>query len=290
MKAYLNGAIVEAQQASVSIYDRGFLFGDGVYEVLLYDQECLVGARLHWQRLRSSLFHIDLLAPFANHDWSNIAMQTLEANELLHKRCALYVHITRGVDGEREHVFSHNAQPTLLLLPLHLDDVSNKKKQGVAATLCADTRHARNHVKSISLLDNLLLKQKAHVTGHEEALLMRDDKVVEASTSNLFVFDGTQLITPPIDGSILPGVMRHIYLMLAKEQGVSTCECAPTIDEVMNAQEVMITSSTKEMMPVVTIDGTQVGAGIPGQCFSKLYAYYERTKTRDFEDEAFCRF
>jgi D-alanine transaminase len=276
---YLNGAFVPPQQAQVSAFDRGFVFADGVYEVIPAYGRRLFRLAQHLARLDASLASIRLANPLSARDWEQVfarLMTSIEADDQ-----SVYLQVTRG-PAPRDHAFPKETRPTVFAYsaPLKYAD-AEQLAAGVAAITVPDIRWQRCDIKAIALLPNVLLRQQATETGAAEAILIRDGLVTEGSASNIFaVVDGV-LVTPPKGPYILPGVTRDLVLELARAHGVSCAERAPTEAELRRASELMLSSSTKELLSITTLDGRPVGAGKPGPVQARLMALYQDYK-RDF--------
>lgn len=278
MNIYLNGEFTDAANAMVPIDDRGFLFADGVYEVVrVYDGKpyCMDA---HMRRLREGLtaLHIST-APVSS--LPGIATQLISENGLDHADATIYIQITRGV-APRKHAFPANTKPTVFVaakpFKLHPPEYFTA---GVGAITVPDTRWARCDIKSIALLPNVLANNAAHEAGAFEALFVKDGVVIEGSHSNLFgVLDGT-LITYPSCNYILSGISRDIVLGIAKQMGIPTREGALPFERIYEAEELFLSGTTTEVMPVTTLDGRPVGNGAPGPITTRLRgAFTEKTR------------
>jgi D-alanine transaminase len=274
---YLNGAFVPAEAAKVSVFDRGFLFGDGVYEVIpAYGGRPLRLAE-HLLRLGNSLRGIGMQEPLEHDQWASIFEQLLAKAPGVDQ--ALYVQVTRGAPPVRDHRFPDDVPPTVLALAKVLkprDPVI--AEVGVAAILRDDIRWSRCDIKSISLLAAVLLREEADEADAEEALLVRDGHVVEGSTSNLFICRAGRIVTPPKGTMLLPGVTRDLVLDLARGAGLPVDERPIRPDALTAADEVWITSSTREVVPVTRVDGAPIGDGTPGPIWRQVDGLYQDCK------------
>jgi len=275
-KIYLNGEYVAPDAARVSVFDRGFVFGDGVYEVIP-----VYGGRLfrfghHMERLQQSLDSVSLQNPMAPQDWLKV-LQGLIEDKGDH---SVYLQVTRGV-APRDHSFPRGAQPTVFAYSQPLVPPSaTVLRDGVAAITIQDVRWQRCDVKSISLLANVMARQQATASGVTEAILVRDGLVTEGAASNVFAVIEGELRTPPKGAYILPGITRDLVLELAHEQGIACRECDIRVGELGTAQELWMTSSTKEVLPITSLDQVAVGDGKPGPVFERMYRIYQ-----DYKDE-----
>ena len=257
------------EQATISPMDRGFLFGDGVYEVMARVDGRIRAKSLHQARLQSSLDAIGLSVSvddvFADVD------QLTEKAGLLDAK--IYIQVTRGAAAARDHAFPSKISPTVFLTISEFAAVSQKPS---IAIVRPDIRWRRNSIKSVSLLGNVLLMQEARDSGAHEAILHRDRLVTEASTSNVFVIRGQSLVTPPLSDLILPGITRHLVIEMASQIGLDVIEEPIYVDSLSDADGVFVSSSTRGLMPIVELDpGGQVGGGQLTQAFVVLQAAYD---------------
>ncbi|MGB1047256.1 MAG: aminotransferase class IV [Litorivicinaceae bacterium] len=265
----LNGTMMPIEQATISPMDRGFLFGDGVYEVMARVDGRIRAKSLHQARLQSSLDAIGLSVSvddvFADVD------QLTEKAGLLDAK--IYIQVTRGAASARDHAFPSKISPTVFLTISEFAAVSQKPS---IAIVRPDIRWRRNSIKSVSLLGNVLLMQEARASGAHEAILHRDHLVTEASTSNVFVIRGQSLMTPPLSDLILPGITRHLVIEMASQIGLNVIEEPIHVDSLPDADGVFVSSSTRGLMPIVELDpGGQVGNGQLTQAFMALQAAYD---------------
>lgn len=265
----LNGTMMPIEQATISPMDRGFLFGDGVYEVMARVDGRIRAKSLHQARLQSSLDAIGLSVSvddvFADVD------QLTEKAGLLDAK--IYIQVTRGAASARDHAFPSKISPTVFLTISEFAAVSQKPS---IALVRPDIRWRRNSIKSVSLLGNVLLMQEARASGAHEAILHRDHLVTEASTSNVFVIRGQSLMTPPLSDLILPGITRHLVIEMASQIGLNVIEEPIHVDSLPDADGVFVSSSTRGLMPIVELDpGGQVGNGQLTQAFMALQAAYD---------------
>jgi D-alanine transaminase len=275
-EVYLNGDFLPADQAKVSVFDRGFLLGDGVYEVVpVYDGHSfqLLG---HLERLQASLDGVRMKNPLSIAEWQVMVEQLVERNGSGNQ--SLYLQVTRGV-APREHVFPQGVTPTIFAMSNPLAPIKQEyKHNGIAAITLTDIRWQNCHIKAISLLPNSLLKQQAQEAGAQEALLIRDGYLTEGAASNAYVvIDGT-IYTSPKDKKVLPGITREVVIVLAEKAGIPLIEQAVTLEQLKQANEVWMSSSTKEVLPITLLDGERVGKGIPGPVWQKIDALYQNYK------------
>ena len=273
---YLNEKFLPADQACVPVLDRGFIFGDGVYEVIPAYGGKLFRLNKHLQRLQNSLDAVRIPNPLNTEAWQTMLNALVEKNNGGDQ--SLYLQVTRGI-AQRDHALPKNPQPTVFamsnpLKPLAADIIES----GVSAITLDDIRWQRCHIKAISLLPNILLRQEALDQGAAEAILIRDGFATEGAASNLFaVIDGV-LCTPPTGPFLLPGITRDLILELAAANNIAHREHSISREELQQADEIWLTSSTKEILPVTQLDNTRVNNGQPGPLFKSMLALYQGYK------------
>jgi D-alanine transaminase len=275
--SYLNGKFLPLAEACVSPMDRGFLFGDGVYEVIPVYSRRPFRLDEHLGRLQRSLAALRLANPLPPDDWRGIVARLVAQAEWEDQ--SVYLQVTRGPMAVRNHAFPANVTPTVfgLVEPL-VPPAPELRAQGVAAVSAADFRWLRCDIKATSLLANCLLRQMAIDAGCAETLMFRDGILSEGAASNIFaVKDGT-LLAPQKNHLMLTGITYDVVLELAAAHGLKT-EVRDIADaEVRDADELWLTSSTKEVLPIVTLDGRPVGTGRPGPVFGKMHGWYQDFK------------
>ena len=283
MTIYLNGHYMPIEDAKISVLDRGFIFGDGVYEVIPVYSRKAFRLEGHLQRLQHSLDGIKLANPHSNAEWAVLI------NELIARNAAqdqyLYLHITRGV-AKRDHAFPNPpVTPTVFMLsnPL-LTPPAPLLQSGIACVTAPDNRWLRCDIKAIALLPNVLLRQMAVDAGCAETILIRSgaahegEFMTEGAASNIFVVKNGRLLAPPKDNLMLPGITYDVVLELAAANGIPHEVRRIAVDEVFAADELLLTSSTKEVLAITRIDGKPVGTGKPGAMFAQLHALYQGFK------------
>lgn len=273
---YLNGDFMPIEEARIPVLDRGFIFGDGVYEVIpVYSRRPFRLAE-HLRRLQHSLDGIRITNPHTDAEWDDLLARLIAGNEGDDQY--LYLHITRGV-AKRDHAFPKGVAPTVFIMsnPL-LTPPKELLASGVAAITASDNRWLRCDIKAISLLPNVLLRQMAVDVGAVETVLLRDGFMTEGAASNIFVMKDGMLLAPPKNHLMLPGITYDVVLELAAAHDIP-CEVREISEyEVRTAQELLLTSSTKEIMPITRLDGKPVGDGSPGRMFAQLYQLYQNYK------------
>jgi len=273
---YLNGQFLPLEAARIPVMDRGFLFGDGVYEVIPVYSRRPFRLHEHLGRLQASLDGIRLANPHTPREWENLIARIVELAESEDQ--GIYLQVTRG-SGPRDHAFPKTVQPTVFILPLQLTPPARELvESGVAAITAADNRWLRCDIKATSLLPNVLLRQLSVDAGCAETLLLRDGFLSEGSASNAFVVENGLLLAPPKSNLMLPGITYDVVLELARQHGIAHAVRPIGEAELRAASEVWITSSTKEVLAITTLDGQPVGDGRPGPMFRQMHAAYQDYK------------
>ncbi len=276
---YLNGDYLPIEQATVSVLDRGFIFGDGVYEVIPAYGGNLFRLQQHLQRLHNSLEAIRLPNPLSDSQWQEM-LQTLVAKNQDHSNTdqSLYLQVTRGV-AKRDHPFPKNTPATVFAMSNPLPAADMKKIQaGVAAITLDDIRWRYCYIKTTALLPNILLKQQAIEKHATEAILVREDQVTEGSSSNLFIVKDGVIRTPAKGEHLLPGITRDLIVELAQKNGLPCEETCISETELHAADEVWLSSSTREILPVTRLDEKTVGNGTAGPLWQKMISIYQAYK------------
>ncbi|HEC20195.1 MAG TPA: D-amino acid aminotransferase [Gammaproteobacteria bacterium] len=276
MIVYLNNEFLPAEQACIPVLDRGFIFGDGVYEVIPAYGRRLFRLDEHLQRLHNSLTAVRIPNPLSREGWATMLNELIAQNE--HDDQSLYLQVTRG-SAQRDHAMPEEPVPTVFAMSNPLQPVSDSmREQGIAAITLDDIRWQRCHIKAISLLPNILLRQEALDNDAAEAILIRDGLATEGAASNLFIVSRGKLITPPTGPFLLPGITRDLILELAEANHIPFVEQNISRDELKNADEIWLTSSTKEILAVTRLDGEAVGGGKPGPLYQRMLALYQDYK------------
>ncbi len=269
---YVNGKFLPRAEAVVSVEDRGFVFGDGVYEVLRAIRGRLFATRFHNERLEKSLdgIRITLRADDSPSSFVDIGRQLLRDNGLLDGEATLYIQVTRGATTRAHHFPVTDIAPTIYISAARFTPFTELGETGAAAITHPDLRWGRCDLKTLNLLPNVLASQTAKEQGAFEAMLIRDGVVTEGAKTNFFgVVDGT-LRTHPCDSHILPGITRSVLRDLAAQVGIELDESPITVDEIPGLSELFLTGTTTDVMPVVQLDGRYVGDGKPGELTRKL--------------------
>jgi D-alanine transaminase len=270
---YLNGQYLPLDEAKISVMDRGFLFGDGIYEVIPSYSGNLFHFPEHMERLENSLSSIRLANPYDRARWLEILTPLLDKNLDQY----IYLQITRGVADKRDHAFPENVSPTVFAMCSNIVPIANLNS-GVKAISVDDSRWELCNVKATTLLANILLRQQAVEKGCAEAILVKDGYVTEGAASNIFaVIDGV-LITPPQGCEILPGITRNVILELAEKNNIPYSEDIISLDALKTASEIWLTSSTREIVPVVQLDDETIANGKPGPIWHTMNQLFQAYK------------
>jgi len=273
---YLNGEFMPLSEARIPVLDRGFIFGDGVYEVIpVYSRNPFRLAE-HLVRFRRSHDAIRLDNPFSDEEWTGLVDELVARNG--GEDQSIYLQVTRGV-AKRDHAFPAGTQPTVFGMSSPLTTPAKDAiENGVAAITTTDFRWLKCDVKSTSLLGNCLLRQAAADAGALEVVMFRDGHLTEGSSSNVFVVKDGTILAPPKDNLVLPGITYDVVIELAQRHGLAHKVGPVSEQTVRNADEIWVTSSTKEVLAVTTLDGRAVGDGKPGAVFRQMHQLYQDFK------------
>ncbi len=279
--AYLNGTYLPLEEARISPMDRGFLFGDGIYEVIPSYGGKMVGFVPHVSRMNDGLSAIGI-----NHKWSETQWR-----ELCTKLCAengngnlgIYLHVTRGTDNKRNHAYPEGIDPTVFAFAFEIPAPPQVDRNLVKPYTCStgqDLRWDRCNIKSISLLGNVLHYQQSQEKGDSEILLYNENnELTECGACNAYIVKNGVVSTPPLDNQILPGITRQLVVKVITEDGsIPFEERVVSMDEVWDADEVWISSSSKEIAPVIALDGKPVGDGKVGPVWEAAAKLYQAGK------------
>ncbi|BBE10455.1 class IV aminotransferase [Mycoavidus cysteinexigens] len=288
---YLNGEWLPLSEARISVLDRGFIFGDGVYEVIPVYRISERGVNVwrpfriehHLARLARSLAKIRINDPFNEVGWRALIEKAITLHAQQHAddaNCLIYIQVTRGV-AARAQVFPAHSTPTVMVMANSFTPPSAlKREQGVAAVTALDERWLHCDIKSISLLGNVLMAQYAAERDALETIQLRNGELTEGSSSNIWVVKAGRLYAPPANHLILEGIRYRLFEELAAEAGI-TFEARPIPEaELRSADEILMSSASKEILPITRLDDRPVGAGRPGPVFAALYAGYQRAKEK----------
>jgi D-alanine transaminase len=273
---YLNGRFLPVGEAHVSVLDRGFIYGDGVYELIpVYGGEPF---RLpqHLARLQRSLDGIGLANPHSSAQWEKIVRELVSRQPYADQ--GVYFQVTRGV-AKRDHAFPQGVAPTVFMMSNPLATPTREQvERGVAVVTAEDNRWHRCDLKTISLLGNVLMRQLAAEQGAAETVMFRDGFLTEASASNVLVVKDGTIVVPPKDNLILPGITYDATMEFAREGGVPLVMRPVPRAEAMAADEMWLSSSTKEVLAITTVDGKPFAGGQPGPVFRRMWELFQAKK------------
>jgi len=275
---FLNGKYLPAGDAKVSVLDRGFIFGDGVYELVPVYSRVPFRLGEHLARLERSLAAVAIRNPYSREQWREIIFRLIDQQPFDDQ--GVYFQVTRGV-AKRDHAFPKNVEPTVFMMsnPL-VNPPAEQVERGGAAVSAQDNRWLRCDIKSISLVGNVLLRQLSAEAGAAETILFRDGKLTEASASNVFVVRRGVIQSPPKSSLILAGITYDVVAELAAANGLPLEFKEITETEVRTADEIWVTSSSREVFAIVSLDGAKIGDGRPGPVFRRMHQLYQEFKQK----------
>jgi D-alanine transaminase len=277
-RVFLNGELLPLEEAKVPVLDRGFIFGDGVYELVPVYSRVAFRLDEHLARLERSLGETKIRNPYSRQRWREIVYQLVDAQPFDDQ--GVYFQVTRGV-AKRDHAFPREAQPTVFMMSNPLVNPPRAQVEaGAAAVSAQDNRWLRCDIKSISLLGNVLARQISADAGAAETILFRDGSLTEASASDVFIVKGGTIVSPPKTSLILPGITYDVIAELARANGMPIEFREVAEAEVRAAEEIWVTSSSKEVLAIVSLDGRKVGDGKPGPQFRRMYELYQEFKRK----------
>jgi D-alanine transaminase len=273
---FLNGEILPIEQAKIPVLDRGFIFGDGIYELVPVYSRVPFRLDEHLNRLERSLREVRIRNPYSRAEWRDVIQRLIAAQPFEDQ--GLYFQVTRGV-AKRDHAFPQGVEPTVFAMATPLvTPPPPLGARGAAARSAVDFRWQRCDVKSISLIGNCLLRQLSADAGEAETILFRDGLLTEASASNVFIVKAGVIQAPPKSNLILPGITYDVVVELARDAGLPLELRDIPEAEVRSADELWVTSSSKEILAIVSLDGRPVGDGKPGPVFRRMHALYQEFK------------
>ena len=274
---YLNGEYLPLSQAKVSVLDRGFVFGDGIYEVIPVYHRRPFRLAQHLQRLQNSLDGVRISNPLTDAQWQTIFTTLID--KAGHAEQSLYLQVTRGV-AKRDHFFPKDVAPTVFAMTNPIAPIDpNAFTNGVAAITLDDIRWQYCNIKAINLLPNVLMRQTAADRHAYEAILIRQGNVTEGAASNVFIVKNNVIKTPPKGQHLLPGVTRDLVVELAQQHQLPCQESHFSADELATADEIWLTSSIREILPVVKLNDQTIGNGQAGPTARRLFEIYQTYKT-----------
>jgi D-alanine transaminase len=278
MTVFLNGGLLPIEQATVSVLDRGFIFGDGVYELVPVYSRVPFRLEEHLARLERSLSETRIRNPYSRAQWRAHIYALIDAQPFEDQ--GIYFQVTRGV-AKRDHAFPANVEPTVFMMsnPL-VNPQPAQVEKGASAVSAQDYRWLRCDIKSISLIGNCLLRQISAEAGGAETILFREGKLTEASASNVFIVERGVIQSPPKSNLILPGITYDVVVELARANGLPLeFKDIPEAD-VRAADELWVSSSSKEVLAIVELDGKRIGDGRPGPVFRRMFHLYQEFKQK----------
>lgn len=282
--AFLNGEFLPLSEAKISPMDRGFLFGDGIYEVIPTYAGKAVGFNGHMARMTNGLSAIDITNPYSTDKWGDILSQLVDENQHIFTsgNIGVYFHISRGADVKRFHAYPKDIAPTVFGFAFEIAPPQPTEKalaKPFKVALEQDKRWQRCHIKSTSLLGNVMHFQSGVEAGVNETILYNRDKMVtEASSCNVFIVKDGVITTPPLNNELLPGITRAIAIEAFNRAGLNVAEAWFSKEELLNADEVWLTSSSKEVAPVTEVDGKPIGNGQVGDIWERAINAYHAYK------------
>lgn len=272
---YLNGEYLPQDQARVSVFDRGFLFGDGVYEVIPVLQGKLVDEDYSVERLTRSLNEISMAWPCSTSDYLDMLRTLITRNYL--QEGSIYVQITRGV-AERDFAYPKNTPTSMMAFTSERQLLNNPlAERGVSVVTVPDLRWKRRDIKSLNLLAQCMAKQEAVNQGAYEAWMVEDSRITEGSSSSAFIVKDGHIITRALSNAILPGIRRRVIIELTEKEGLLLEQRPFSVEEAHHADEAFLSNASSLVLPVVSVDGQVVGNGKPGPVTQRLRELYIAT-------------
>ena len=270
---YVNGAYVPEEEATVSVFDRGFLFADGVYEVTSVLDGKLIDFAGHARRLNRSLGELEIANPLSEEQWLEVHTELVARNGI--DEGLVYLQVTRGA-ADRDFAYPEGVEPTVVLFTQAKTGLAENPaaKAGIKVISLPDIRWGRRDIKTVQLLYPSMAKMAAKKAGADDAWMIEDGHVTEGSSNNAYIVKNGTIITRHLGNEILHGITRAAVLRFAREAQMQVEERAFTIEEALSADEAFITSASTFVMPVVEIDGTPLGEGVPGPVASRLREIY----------------
>ncbi|MCX2682811.1 aminotransferase class IV [Campylobacter sp. MIT 21-1685] len=282
---FVNGEFLRSTEATISVFDRGFLFGDGVYEVLPIVEGKIIDREEFWERFKRSLKAISLEIPYKEDEFEELINHLLVKNSL--QEGGVYIQITRGI-ASREFAFLKGLKPSIFIFVFECDILNNKaEKNGLSIISVPDLRWKRRDIKTISLIAQCYAKQKALEAGADEAFMIENGKVTEGTSSSAFIIKDKTLITKALSNEILGGIRRKNILIFAKELNLKICQRAFSMNEVYEADEVFISAATFLLLPVVKADSRLINGGKIGEFVPKLRKKYKQKILDEIKTHSF---
>jgi D-alanine transaminase len=275
-KVFLNGEFIEQQHAKISVLDRGFLFGDSIYEVIPFFNGEMLHGDWHLDRLASSMAGISLKSPYTKEKWLSLLVQL--GQTCLEKEFCIYLQVSRGAMKTRAYPIPSDYSPTVFMTTIPSTQATYP--QGLSVVAVPDQRWQTCYIKANTLLPNVMAKYAAHQSHADDVIYIRNDFALEGSSSNLFVVKNGQITTPPLTGNILPGITRRITLALMQKHQLPFVERDITHNELLQADEIWLSSSTLDIAPVTQLDEKKVGTGEIGPAWKNINTLYQTYKQK----------
>lgn len=272
-KFILNGKLVDRSEGYVDVEDRGYQFGDGIYEVVRVYNGQLFTNKEHLDRLYLSAEKLSLQIPYSAEELTKQLQELVTVNQL--NTGIIYMQFTRGT-APRKHQFPETSHSTFVAYTNEVERPIDHFEKGVSAILVDDIRWLRCDIKSLNLLGNVLAKQQAAEKGCYEAIQHRGEIVTEGSSSNIFIVKNNELLTHPATNLILKGITRQVILKICDEQQIAYREETFTIDDLLHADEVFMSSTTSEVTPIIQVDQQKIGNGMPGALTRQIQKYFDQ--------------
>ena len=277
---YLNGQYLPKEQATISVMDRGFLFGDGIYEGFPVYQGNVFCIDEHLNRLQKSLSAINITLDIDHEQWKDIFQTLIEKNPRGDHDQAIYMQITRGAADKRTHAYPPDIKPTIFICVSDYHAANQESVyQGFKAITFPDIRWHNCYIKSINLLPNILASQQAIANDAKDAIFIRDGYVIEAASSNVFIVKNNTILTPPLSHYMLPGITRDLMIQLAMDNHLACEQTLISEDQLRDADEIWLTGSLKEVCPITTLDDQTIGNGQAGPITRQMLDIYNQHKT-----------
>lgn len=278
MKVYLNGSYLPIDEAKISPFDRGFIFGDGIYEgINAYDGR-LFFLDDHIKRLNRGLDFLGLVEHFSQSHWREIMLELLKVNNACQGTYFIYQQITRGEQIPRDHAYPKSPKPTVFITLKASISMTKNTLKGKKAVTVEDIRWQRCDIKSTSLLGNIYAHNQALAQGVDHAILMRHGKVTEAASSNIFIVEDGVIKTPPLSNHLLPGITRKVLIDLIRQNQLPFAECELDPQQVADADELFITGTSSEVTPITTLNQQPIGDGQIGAMSLQLFDLFNQLK------------
>ena len=280
---YINGEYHEKEDAKISIFDRGFIFGDGVYEVVPVINSRMADQQYFLDRLKRSLNELQINFHFLDSDLISVLNKLIGLNQLIEG--VVYLQITRGI-ADRDFIFPEDTHPSIVAFVMDIPLIGTKESsEGISVVSTTDLRWKRRDIKSINLLGQCLAKQDAHSRNGKEGWMVEDGYVTEGVSSSAYIIKDRRIITRPLSNKILPGVRRRTLLEMQSNEEFEIEERLFTLQEAIAADEAFITSATQIVVPVIRIDGQQIADGEPGIITKKLRQLYINKLIQETSDQ-----